>query len=92
LQKFRQISEILETKAESTVIQTWEHTYWVIGEWNDMDSLVNARSYVRTLLLPFRDSLAAFGCGLGVTTSTPKLKQVDSTSPHLLLQPIRSTL
>jgi hypothetical protein len=50
-----------------SVIRTGEHTYCVIAEWTDMDSLAKARANMIETLDSFRDTLEDFGGGLGVT-------------------------
>lgn len=49
------------------MIKTGERTYCVIGEWNDMQSLADARSDMIAVLDSFRDTLEDLGGGLGVT-------------------------
>ena len=48
------------------LIQTGEHDYCIIGEWDDMDSLGAARSYMVATLDSFRDTLEEID-GRGVT-------------------------
>ena len=49
------------------MIQTGEHEYCIIGEWDDMDSLAAARPNMRATLDTFRDTLEELGDGRGVT-------------------------
>ena len=49
------------------MVKTGDHTYCIIGEWMDMDSLSEARSNMIALLDKFRDTLEDLGGGLGVT-------------------------
>lgn len=49
------------------LIQTAEHNYCIIGEWDSMDTLANARSSMIQTLDTFRYTLEDLGGGLGVT-------------------------
>ena len=49
------------------MIKTGERSYCLIAEWNDMDSLANARPNMIKTLNSFRDTLEDLGGGLGVT-------------------------
>jgi quinol monooxygenase YgiN len=49
------------------MIQTGEHEYCIIGEWDDMDSLAAARPNMLATLGTFRDTLEDLGDGKGVT-------------------------
>ena len=49
------------------MIQTGEHDYCIIGEWDDMDSLAAARPNMLATLDTFRDTLEELGDGKGVT-------------------------
>ena len=51
----------------ANMIKTGEHTYCVIVEWADMDSIVKARASMIETLNSFRDTLEDLGGGLGVT-------------------------
>jgi hypothetical protein len=51
----------------ASMIKTGDRTYCIVGEWNDMDSLANARSSMIALLDSFRETLEDLGGGLGVT-------------------------
>ena len=51
----------------ANIIKTGEHTYCVIAEWTDMDTLAKARANMIETLDSFRDTLEDFGGGLGVT-------------------------
>jgi quinol monooxygenase YgiN len=50
-----------------TLVKTGERTYCVIGEWDDTQSLANARPQMIGMLDTFRDTLEDLGGGLGVT-------------------------
>ena len=41
----------------ANLIKTGEQTYWIIGEWDDMDALANARPFMLQTLDTFRDTL-----------------------------------
>jgi len=49
------------------MIKTAEHSYCIIAEWNDMNSLAQARPNMIATLDSFRDTLEDLGGGLGVT-------------------------
>ena len=49
------------------LIKTGERTFCLIGEWDNFDSIVAARSQMIALLDTFRDTLEDLGSGLGVT-------------------------
>jgi hypothetical protein len=49
------------------MIKTGDHSYCVIAEWVDMESLAKARANMIATLDSFRDTLEDFGGGLGVT-------------------------
>jgi hypothetical protein len=49
------------------MIQTGEHDYCIIGEWDDMNSLAAARPNMLATLDSFRDTLEDLGDGRGVT-------------------------
>ncbi len=51
----------------ANLIKTGEHTYCIIAEWADMDSLAKARPDMIAALDSFRDTLEDWGGGLGVT-------------------------
>src|SRR3989442_2810674 len=51
----------------ANLIKTGEHTYCIIAEWSDMDSLAKARSHMIETLNSFRPTLEDLGGGLGVT-------------------------
>jgi hypothetical protein len=51
----------------ANMIKTGEHTYCVIAEWTDMDSIAKARASMIETLNSFRDTLEDLGGGLGVT-------------------------
>jgi len=49
------------------MIKTGERRYCLIAEWDDMDSIANARPNMIKTLNSFRDTLEDLGGGLGVT-------------------------
>jgi hypothetical protein len=49
------------------IIKTGDHTYCLIAEWSDMDSLAKARPNMTSTLDSFRHTLEDLGGGLGVT-------------------------
>lgn len=51
----------------SHMIKTGEHTYCIIAEWPDMETLAKARPNMIATLNSFRDTLEDLGNGLGVT-------------------------
>ena len=51
----------------AAVIKTGENTFCIVGEWADMDALVNARPQMIARLDSFRDTLEDLGGGLGVS-------------------------
>ena len=51
----------------ANIIKTGEHTYCIIVEWDDMESLANARPHMIATLDSFRHLLDDLGGGLGVT-------------------------
>jgi hypothetical protein len=51
----------------ASLIKTGERTYCIIGEWDRMSSLANARPQMIGLLDQFRDTLEDLGGELGVT-------------------------
>ena len=51
----------------ANMIKTGEHTYCIISEWPDMETLAKARPNMITTLGSFRDTLEDLGGGLGVT-------------------------
>ncbi len=51
----------------ANLIKTGEHTYCIIGEWDDMESMAKARPAMIATLDSMRDTLEDLGGGLGVT-------------------------
>lgn len=49
------------------MIKTGDHSYCVIAEWADMESLAKARASMIATLDSFRDTLEDIGGALGVT-------------------------
>jgi quinol monooxygenase YgiN len=51
----------------ANLIQTGERTFCIVGEWESMDALGNARAQMVATLDGLRDMLEDLGGGLGVT-------------------------
>ena len=51
----------------ANLIQTGEHAYCIVGEWDDMESIAAARPHMLATLDTFRDTLEDLGGDLGVT-------------------------
>jgi heme-degrading monooxygenase HmoA len=51
----------------AALVKTGERTYCIVGEWEDMASIVAGRERMIALLDGFRDTLEDLGGGLGVT-------------------------
>lgn len=51
----------------ANLIKTGDHSYCIIGEWDDMGALAAARDSMIATLETFRDTLEDLGGGLGVT-------------------------
>ena len=51
----------------ANIIKTGERTFCIIAEWDDMDSLAEARPSMVASLDTFREMLEDLGGGLGVT-------------------------
>src|SRR5689334_415929 len=51
----------------ANLIKTGDHTYCIIGEWDDMAALAAARDSMIASLDTFRDTLEDVGGGVGVT-------------------------
>jgi len=49
------------------IIKTADHSYCIIGEWDDMEALAKTRPSMIATLDTFRDMLEDLGGGLGVT-------------------------
>jgi hypothetical protein len=54
---------------QAHMIKTGDHSYCIIAEWADMESLAKARANMIATLDSFRDTLEDIGGGLGVTDS-----------------------
>ena len=52
---------------QANLIRTGEHTFCIIGEWDDMAALAAARPDMIALLDTFRDTLEDQGGNIGVT-------------------------
>jgi len=52
---------------QAHVIKTGDHTYCIIAEWPDMETLAGARPHMITTLNSFRETLEDLGNGLGLT-------------------------
>lgn len=53
------------------MIQTGDHSYCIIGEWDSMDALVAARPAMIATLDSFRDTLEPIGGGVSDPVSGP---------------------
>ncbi|WP_135209659.1 antibiotic biosynthesis monooxygenase [Vitreimonas flagellata] len=51
----------------ANIIKTGDHSYCIVAEWSDMDSLAAARPHMVATLDGFRDTLEDLGGGLGLT-------------------------
>lgn len=51
----------------ANIIKTGDHSYCIVAEWSDMDSLAAARPHMLATLDSFRDTLEDLGGGLGLT-------------------------
>jgi quinol monooxygenase YgiN len=51
----------------ASMVQTGEHNYCIVGEWDDMESLAAARPEMVSTLDTFRHLLEELGGDLGVT-------------------------
>lgn len=67
LEAHRQVQADWPGLRNVNVIKTGECRYCVIGEWDDMEALANARPNMIATLDSFRDTLEDLGEGLGVT-------------------------
>jgi len=63
----RQVKAELPGMRKFSLLKTGERAYCVIGEWDSMGSIVNARPSMIALLDRLRDMLEDLGNGLGVT-------------------------
>lgn len=52
---------------KASLVKTGERAYCLVGEWDAMADIVNARPTMIGLLDSFRDTLEDLGGGLGVT-------------------------
>jgi hypothetical protein len=52
---------------QTVMIRTGERAYCLIGEWDNIQSLVNARPAMIAVLDTFRNTLEDLGGGLGIT-------------------------
>ena len=52
---------------QTVMVRTGERAYCLIGEWDNIQSLVNARTGMIGVLDTFRSTLEDLGGGLGVT-------------------------
>jgi len=51
----------------ANIVTTGEHTFCIIAEWADMDTIAGARPSMIATLNSFRDTLEDLGDGRGVT-------------------------
>jgi quinol monooxygenase YgiN len=63
LDAHRKISRDWAGLRSVNLIKTGDHTYCIIGEWDDMDSLAAARPHMISTLDTFRDTLEELGDG-----------------------------
>ena len=63
----------------ASLVKTGDSTYCFIGEWDDMDNIVNARDEMVTILDRFRHMLEDLGDDLGVTDPVSGEVVVDIT-------------
>lgn len=75
----------LKGMGKGVLIQTGDRTFCLIGEWDDMESIVAARPSMIAILDTLRDLLEDQGNGLGVTdpvsgTVVAELKPATSKS------------
>jgi Antibiotic biosynthesis monooxygenase len=63
----RNIEQDMPGWRKLAVIKTGERTYCLVGEWDNMESIVAARPKMIKSLDGFRDMLEDLGGGLGVT-------------------------
>jgi quinol monooxygenase YgiN len=57
LERHRQVERNWPGLRHANMIQTGDHSYCIIGEWDDMDSLAAARPFMLATLDSFRDTL-----------------------------------
>jgi quinol monooxygenase YgiN len=67
LDKHRNIKRDWAGLRRINMIKTGEHTYCIIGEWDDMDAMAKARPGMIATLDTFRHLLEDLGGTLGVT-------------------------
>ena len=63
----REMTESWPGAMRFSLVKTGEHTYCIVGEWNNFGSIVAARPMMLSTLDRFRDTLDDLGMGLGVT-------------------------
>jgi hypothetical protein len=63
----RSANRNLKGLRQATLIKTGDRSYCFIGEWNEMEDIVNARPEMIRDLDRWRDLLEDLGGGLGVT-------------------------
>lgn len=67
LEAHRQVDRSWPGMRSVNLIKTGDHSYCIIGEWDDMDSMAAARPHMIATLDSFRDTLEDLGGELGVT-------------------------
>ncbi len=77
LEAHRRIREEPEGFRRGTVVQTGEHAYCFIGEWDGFEDIAAARTWMIGILDTFRDTLEDLGSGLGVTDPVSGTAVVD---------------
>lgn len=63
----KMLGERLLGARKLSIVKTGERAYCIIGEWDSMASIVDARAAMIANLDRFRDKLEDLGSGLGVT-------------------------
>jgi hypothetical protein len=67
LEKNREAARPMKGFRRVSIIKTGDRAYCLIGEWDNFDSIVAARSEMIGVLDGFRPMLEDLGSGLGVT-------------------------
>lgn len=63
----RRVNRGLKGFRSGAIVKTGERTYFPVGEWVSLQSMVDARPKMIEMLDGFRDDLEDLGGGLGVT-------------------------
>jgi len=67
LEQYRAMKPDLAGMRRFSIIKTGERSFCLVGEWDDMASIVKARPVLIARLDSMRDKLEDLGGGLGVT-------------------------